>query len=298
MQTDKYTDYITLRRCSDREQANTYALVLIAKGIASITIADGQGFNLLVAPMDAVQASYELTAYDAENKPSTVKKRPLRLVPPSFELLLAYWVSLVFFFGATGRKTFSVPWDEIGAGQAGLIRAGEWWRVVTALFLHVDGAHLLSNLAFGTLFLLLLSQILGPGMTALSVLAAGAAGNLLNALVRPAEHTSIGASTMVFAAVGLLAAMKMDWRTGRVSRSLRDWVPIAAGIMLLAFLGFGEGQTDILAHVFGFAAGICLGAALAWQDRAWSAEPRLQAKAAFTATATVVLAWTCALLAG
>jgi hypothetical protein len=35
----------------------------------------------------------------------------------------------------------------------GLIHSGEWWRTITALFLHANGAHLLNNLVFGTLFL-------------------------------------------------------------------------------------------------------------------------------------------------
>ena len=143
------------------------------------------------------------------------------------------------------------------------------WRTVTALFLHGSGTHLLSNLVFGTVFLLLLSRILGPGMTALAVVAAGAAGNALNALVRPAIHTSIGASTAMFAAVGLLAALRQNWRAGRMSAGLRDWVPLAGGVMLLALLGFSEGQTDILAHVFGFASGVCAGSLLAWLDRPW-----------------------------
>ena len=63
--------------------------------------------------------------------------------------------------------------------------------------------------------------------------------------------------------IGLLAALRRNWRRGRMFSTLRDWAPIAGGIMLLAFLGFGDGQTDILAHIFGFLSGICLGGLLA-----------------------------------
>jgi membrane associated rhomboid family serine protease len=177
-----------------------------------------------------------------------------------------------------------------------LIRAGEWWRVVTALCLHGNGMHLLNNLAFGAVFLLLLTQVLGPGMTALSVLATGMAGNALNALVRMPDHTSIGASTAVFGAVGLLAALKQDWRSGRAFTSLRDWAPLAGGVMLLAFLGFSEGQTDILAHVFGFVSGVCLGAILVWQDRSWLTDRPLQVKSACAATAIIAISWFCAIV--
>src|SRR5206468_8994785 len=44
---------------------------------------------------------------------------------------------------------------------------------------------------------------------------------------------------------------RLNRRGGRMFSTLRDWAPIAGGIMLLAFLGFGDRQTDILAHVFG-----------------------------------------------
>jgi len=297
MQFGEFADFVVLRRCAGRDRAEDYALVLTAKGVESAILPDGKGFKLLVAPKDAIQASYELTAYDSENQQRPVRKRLTKLAPLNLDLLLGYWITLVFFFGASSRNAFGINWLEIGSAQMGLIRAGEWWRTVTALCLHANGAHLLNNLVFGTLFLVLLSQVVGGGMSALAVLAAGAAGNVLNALVRPETHTSVGASTAVFAAVGLLAAMKQDWRHGRLSSNLRDWAPLAAGVMLLAFLGFSEGQTDILAHVFGFASGIALGAALAWQDRPWAVDKVLQWKAACAAVAIVILAWLMAIAA-
>ena len=245
----------------------------------------------------SIQASYELTAYDAENRKRPSKRLAQKLAPPHLGLVLAYWVTLVFFFGAAGRKTLSTDWLEIGAAQTGLIRAGEAWRVATALFLHGDGAHLLNNLAFGAIFLLLLSQVLGSGMTALSVLLAGILGNTLNAAVRMPDHTSIGASTAVFGAIGLLAALKYDWRSGRPFRTLRDVAPLAGGVMLLAFLGFSGAQTDILAHVFGFASGVGLGAVLVWKERPWLADDALQVKAGIATLAIIAIAWALALVA-
>ena len=164
-------------------------------------------------------------------------------------------------------------------------------------FLHVSGTHLLSNLAFGTVFLLLLSQVLGPGMTALTVVAAGAAGNALNALVRPAFDTSIGASTAIFSAVGLLAALRQNWLLKGISLSPRDWVPLAGGVMLLALLGFSEGHTDILAHVFGFVSGVCVGSLFVWLDRRWPENRPAQVKSAWAAGGIVVFSWLCAVLA-
>jgi rhomboid protease GluP len=297
MKTQERRKVVVVRRCAELGQAELYALVLSAKGIESVIVQDADAFNLLVAPEDADQADEELTAHDSENQGHPTERKRVSPAPPNIEILLVYWAVLLFFFAAARRDALSVQWLEIGSAQVGLIRAGEWWRTVTALFLHVFGTHLLSNLAFGTVFLLLLSQVLGPGMTSLAVVAAGAAGNALNALVRPAVHTSIGASTAIFAAIGLLAALRQNWRPGPISSSLRDWIPLAGGVMLLALLGFGEGQTDILAHVFGFASGVCIGSLLAWLDRRWPENRSTQRKSAWAAGGIVVLAWLCAILA-
>jgi membrane associated rhomboid family serine protease len=121
------------------------------------------------------------------------------------------------------------------------------------------------------------------------VVAAGAGGNILNALIRPPLHTSIGASTAVFAAIGLLAALQQ--RRGRRSDGLHNWAPLAGGVMLLTFLGLSGEQTDVLAHVFGFLAGLGLGSLLAWMDRPWPKDRALQRVCAWTAVATVALAW-------
>jgi rhomboid protease GluP len=289
---------MVVRRCTERSQAELYALVLNARAIDSRIVHDSNAFSLVVSLEDANQALAELTAYELENRGSGTERKKITLVPPNIEIVLIYWAVLLFFFAAIRRDALSIPWLEIGSAEAGAIQAGEWWRTVTALFLHVSGVHLLSNLAFGTVFLLLLSQVLGPGITSLAVVAAGAGGNLLTALVRPPFYTSIGASTAIFAAIGLLAALRQNWNRHRIPSSLRDWAPLAGGVMLLALLGFSGEQTDILAHVFGFLAGACAGALLGWLERPWSQGWMAQLNSALGAGAIVVLAWVWAILAG
>ena len=137
----------------------------------------------------------------------------------------------------------STGWRPARGRRGGPI-AGEWWRAVTALGLHADLGHIGSNLVAGSLFGFFLAEILGGGLAWLMILAAGAAGNAINALIQPATHTSIGASTAVFGAVGLIAVLALRYRPRRWRRGLRRWAPLAAGIMLLAFLGT-EGSASI-----------------------------------------------------
>jgi rhomboid protease GluP len=146
----------------------------------------------------------------------------------------------------------------------------------TALSLHADPLHLMSNLASGVIFGIFVAQILGSGVAWLTILLAGALGNALNALVQSPEHTAIGASTAIFGALGILSGYMrrsrvVPWRGG-----LRRWAPLGAGIMLLAFLGFSGERTDIGAHVAGFAMGGVMGFILAPAADRLENNPRVQ----------------------
>lgn len=288
---------VVVKRCVEHREAELFALVLSARGISPAIFHEAGSYCLAVSSEDADRAADELAAYSAENQDQSARSKRLISKPPNIEFLLAYWAILLFFFAAARSNAFAIDWLEIGAGQVGLIRAGEWWRLVTALFLHESGLHLLSNLAFGTFFLLFLSQALGPGLAALAAVMGGAAGNALDSLVRPASHTFIGASTAIFTAVGLLSALRYNRQPGqRLFSTMRDRAPIAGGIMLLAFLGFGGEQTDVLAHIFGFGSGLAFGFVLAALDRLWSTNSRAQVWGACAAGATTALAWLCAIL--
>jgi membrane associated rhomboid family serine protease len=152
----------------------------------------------------------------------------------------------------------SVPdWVGIGGAQSAKILSGQWWRLITALTLHADWAHLSSNLAIGGIFIALLCRELGSGLAWSLLLGAGTLGNAINACLQPANHNSVGASTSVFGAVGILAAIGML----RHRQNLRKrWtLPIASAVALLALLGTEGKNTDLGAHLFGFVAGGGLG---------------------------------------
>jgi rhomboid protease GluP len=129
--------------------------------------------------------------------------------------------------------------------------------------------HLLMNLGAGAAIGLLASRQIGTGHAwLLTVLGAGLA-NLVEALFSMPGYQSVGASTAVFATLGLLAAH--SWRTRRIAShpTLRRWAPLIAGAALLGLLGTGasdqvaETGTDLIAHVFGFVTGCILGILIA-----------------------------------
>ena len=297
MDREEQDDLTEVRRCSNRRQAEQYALVLTAMGIQSLIMPEGKFTTLYVAHEDAQRANAELAAYDSENPRRPPERVWLPSPLPRVEVAMVYWVVLLFFFAAARHEAFSFDWLGAGAAQTGLMLNGEWWRAVTALCLHQSGAHLLGNLVFGTVFLMLLSQVTGAGVAALAMITAGTAGNVISALVQAPEHTSIGASTAIFAGIGLLAALQLARRQHFEFSVLRNWTPVAGGLALLAFLGFSGENTDVLAHVLGFGSGIAAGLLLARWDRDWAVDRGLQWTCAGIAAAVVASAWVAAALA-
>lgn len=288
---------VVVRRCADHRRAENYALVLTAMGMPSLIVPQDTDTVLFVASEDASRAFDELLAYDRENPVRRSAKPPRRLPLPRLEVAMIYWAVLLFFFAATRNDAFSFDWLGKGAAQAGTMLEGQWWRAVTALCLHVDVAHMLSNLVFGTVFLVLLSQVIGAGAAGFSMVVFGALGNVLNALVHSPAHSSIGASTAIFVAVGMLGALRQTWRPDRPGFSLRNWAPLAGGATLLVYLGLGGGNTDILAHVMGFGTGVAAGFALTKIDRDWVSDMVLQWKCAAAAGLVIAAAWAMAAIA-
>jgi rhomboid protease GluP len=62
----------------------------------------------------------------------------------------------------------------------------------------------------------------------------------------------------VFAAVGILAALRIVAPTRVGAGARKWWVVVAAALALLALLGTGP-EADVLAHLFGFVVGGGLG---------------------------------------
>ena len=207
---------------------------------------------------------------------------------------LAYALLVLAVGFLAGNGAFNADWLDAGALRSVPVRAGETWRAVTALTLHLDVGHMLSNLGFGTVFGLLAGQLLGPGVAWASVLAAAASANLLNAWVQPQVHSSVGASTAVFATLGLLAAYAWRRRSGETGGRAYRWAPLIAGVFLLAFTGVGGENTDVLAHLTGFVMGALVGVLHA----AWRVPrgPVAQFVAGAAALIVVAAAWAYALV--
>ena len=248
---------IPLRVTSDHNLAEEWELALLAQGLSPSLSRTREGFVLSVPEEQVGKALIGLSTYEGENPPK-LRERETRAEPPNFIAGASIAGILLLFFFITVWQP-KVEWFEQGSADADRILQGELWRTVTALSLHADLAHVLSNAIGITIFLGALSSILGAGLSFALVLLAGAGGNLANALIHGSSHVSIGASTSVFGAVGMLGGLGLARRGRRKVPRRRAWVPVAGALALLAMLGAGGERVDVLAHLFGFLFGSILG---------------------------------------
>lgn len=213
--------------------------------------------------------------------------------------VLAFALLLVGFFVAEIEGAAGLDWLAAGRLHAAAVRAGELWRASTALTLHVDVPHLFSNLIFGALFTYLLFHAHGGGVGLLALVLCGTLGNLSNAWIHRPEHLSIGASTAVFAAVGLIGSSEARVRYLLAEPSARRAAPISGALVFLLYLGVGDAQApsnvDVLAHVFGLAWGLVLGTFLPSLPRERVESPAFQLAAAALALLWLAGAWAVAL---
>jgi len=252
-----------VRVTPERHRADEWAVVLAAGCIPHRLRPRLDGWALIVAARDAEVARETLDAYDRENIANTsdVGADAVAPVRGAAAVGVAIGLLLIGFFAVTGTRASGSVWFERGGAVAERIIAGEWWRTVTALTLHADAPHVVGNAAASVLLVGAVSHQLGPGVGLWLLLLSGAGGNALTAVAHGAHHDSVGASTAMFGAIGILAATRVVSR-GRRPAARKLWMIVAASLALLALLGTSP-NADLLAHLFGLLLGGALGLAAA-----------------------------------
>jgi len=283
-----------IARLSDcPSRMDDWQLVLTSAEIPYSVERTSAGWAIVVPGADAGRALRALDEFDRENAPSAPPA--VEVVPQGVETYASFVAValLAAFYVVSGDARDDSIWFRVGSGDAGRILAGEYWRVVTALTLHVDPSHLLGNVVAGVVFVTPICQTVGSGVGLWLVLLAGSLGNLINAFFRGAPHDAVGASTAVFGAVGILAGLEVIRIVRLGAGRRRAWLSVAASLALLAILGTSE-RADSTAHLFGFLAGLGLGLGAALTLPAARAS-RTQTALAIGAGAAVVACWVLAL---
>lgn len=144
-----------------------------------------------------------------------------------------------------------------GAKVNGLVAQGQWWRLITPIFVHIGWQHILIN----SLTLYFMGQQLeflyGPLKFIGLYLLSGIGGNLMSFAFGSSASLSAGASTSLFGLFGLYVTLGLIFRKNEV---IRQW---AQQFLLLIILNLGTdifmGSIDIWGHIGGALTGCLLG---------------------------------------
>jgi membrane associated rhomboid family serine protease len=245
----------------NREQAETYSLVLNSSGIVNCVIGSSDGFRIEVPKASVDMAREAIYRYQSEN-PIATESVPGTHSLPIRQNLSGVVIAFLLLTAHLAVLVSAAPEDYLAVfgANARRILDGDLYRCATALLLHADAAHIAGNMVGISLFGGAVCAVTGSGVGWLMILVCGILGNLINALAYETGHLSVGASTAVFGAVGILCALQAvnAARTGRGWK--RTVLALGGGIGLLAFLGTSV-RSDLGAHLFGFFSGLLSGGA-------------------------------------
>jgi rhomboid protease GluP len=272
---------VLLRLVNDFRRAMDLSLVLDQEGIPHELRGVGNDqWTIIIDDAHASRAEAAVAAFELENPAVRQRENAPPVTAGAVAAGLLFFLAILGLHVWTGPASAESAWFSRGSADAAAILRGEWWRGITALTLHADAGHAVGNAVLGGLLVALLARTLGAGVAAALVLLAGAAGTFAAAALVRRDFVSVGASTAVFGALGVLAALRQNRR--------RAWIPLGAGLALLAFLGTSK-RADLAGHLCGFAAGAVLGASISLLPRVRGIVA--QAALAAAALACVAAAW-------
>ncbi|MDH5363295.1 MAG: rhomboid family intramembrane serine protease [Aigarchaeota archaeon] len=158
------------------------------------------------------------------------------------------------FLGGNPISTAEDVLVLLGQSNYAVIRYGWYWQLLTAMFVHVNIAHIGFNMVFLYLFGKQADQLFGRRMTLLIYLASGFAGNLLS-LVAGQSLLSAGASGAIFGLFGSVIMYSGKLGSGSVRGALAE-----AAVMFFLNITI---VTNVWAHGGGLIVGLLVGYLLA-----------------------------------
>jgi rhomboid protease GluP len=216
---------------------------------------------------------YEREAARTESRSNAQGWNVLRA--PGTYFLLAVNIAVfgwMVLSGISPRDPTPLQLLHFGAANPELILHGQWYRLLTATFVHVGLLHIATNMWCLWNLGLLGEPLLGPVGLVAVYLITGIAGNLLslafNVILRDYASVGAGASGAVFGIAGILIILlsnkKLPIPLFELKRLRRSVIQFAA---LNLVIGLGTVFTNIIridnfAHVGGFVCGLALGVPL------------------------------------
>lgn len=148
---------------------------------------------------------------------------------------------------------------EFGMWPIGIALLGEWWRLLTAAFLHAGLLHIGFNMYVLYLLGPPLERAFGAGRFLALYLVAALGGSVASYATSPPNTVSVGASGAIF---GLMAAFLVVGKRFR-----RDVSQVAFLLAINIVIGFVVPNIDWRAHLGGAAAGAAMAFIMAYAPK-------------------------------
>ncbi|HYP01906.1 MAG TPA: rhomboid family intramembrane serine protease [Pyrinomonadaceae bacterium] len=189
-------------------------------------------------------------------------------------LAINVFIFLLMSYAAPGGSENNEVLRAYGAKYNSLINAGEWWRLVTPVFLHIGWIHLLVNMY--SLFILgpYVEKLYGSARFVFFWIATGVAGvvasyfasgtgmrggTVARFLFRGGDGPSAGASGALFGLIGVLFVFGIKFRHELPEGFKRAFgTGMIPTILINLFIGYTIPYIDNAAHMGGFVAGALL----------------------------------------
>ncbi len=177
---------------------------------------------------------------------------------PCTVTLIVVNVAVFIFLSFGGMTEDAYYMLQNGAMYLPLLQQGEYYRLITSIFLHFGFSHLVNNMLMLGVMGWQLELVVGKIKFLIIYFAAGIGGNMLSALVemRTGDFAvSAGASGAIFGIIGALLyiAVRNHGQIGNVSGQ-----GILVMIALTLYYGFTSSGVDNFAHIGGLAVGFVL----------------------------------------
>ena len=178
--------------------------------------------------------------------------------------------AVYLFASFTGSTQDTGHMLSLGAAYGPYILEGEWYRLITSMFLHFGVTHLANNMLVLLVLGLRIEPILGSFRMLFVYLMGGLGGNLLSlawagirqpvpicSMVPAASGYAVcaGASGATFALTGAMLFLTIRGKGRAADLTVRQAVIMAA---LSLYLGFASGGVDNAAHFGGLVCGFVL----------------------------------------
>lgn len=163
---------------------------------------------------------------------------------------IVLWLVMEFFQSGIGWIVY-----VFGVGNNLSVAMGEYWRLVTPIFLHRELTHVLFNSFALVIFGPALELMLGKFKFILAYLAAGVIANIATFLIEPLQYTHLGASGAIYGLFGMYIFM-VAFRKHLIDQGSSQMIKTIFIIgVLMSFVGT---RINIIAHLAGFAGGFAI----------------------------------------